>query len=376
METLKYDYLTADCARKEDTQYSDFEESSDSGPSIEDALKNNLELMKKREDFLMSQLKRNKILIYDAKTSKFSFILIYSNTTNITSFDTQFLQQEDHFPREVHNKNIPRFLPMKACAIEYTTPSFDEGVIFDSSFENANLKKVFRVSLHEYELYLSEDYNTTGHYHWFHFKTISSLPVGTVVEFCIVNMVKPSSLYSVGFRPFAYSVKGNKEWIYAGTSISYAPTEGQIESFGKKKKFYTLKWKYTYEYANDEVYFAQFIPYTFTDLISYLRGIKERSEVQSIVRMESLCKTLAGNDCPLLTITDNISTYTLLEQEIINKAKKEQSKIALKYNTMRQTETNTIEVDIGKCREEHEKKKGIVITARVHPGNCKLIFYR
>jgi hypothetical protein len=263
----------------------------------------------------------------------------------------------------VHNNNIPRFNPIKAYEIDYTIPLFDEGITFDSRFENGNLKKVFRVSLYEYELYLSEDFNTTGHYHWFYFKTISKLAVGSVVEFRIVNMLKPSSLYSVGFRPFAYSTKGGRKWMHAGTGISYTLTEGNIESFDKKKKFYTFKWKYTYEHDSDEVYFAQFIPYTFSDLISYLKGIKERPDIQSIVRMESWCKTLADNDCPLLTITDNI--HTLQETEIHNKDE-------VKYNTI--TENNALEIE--KYKDEHEKKKGVVITARVHPGNYGLIFCR
>eukprot|EP00826_Nyctotherus_ovalis_P006734 TRINITY_DN11623_c0_g1_i1.p1 TRINITY_DN11623_c0_g1~~TRINITY_DN11623_c0_g1_i1.p1 ORF type:complete len:333 (+),score=6.87 TRINITY_DN11623_c0_g1_i1:602-1600(+) len=272
---------------------------------------------------------------------------------------------------------------MKAYALEYSIspPLFDEGVRFFSRFENGNLKKVFRVSKSEYELYLDEDYNTTGHYHWFYFKTISNVAVGTVIEFRILNMVKPSSLYSAGFRPFAYSAKGRTGWIPAGSSISYTPTEGHLESLGfdKRKKFYTLRWKYVYEHPNDEVYFAQFVPYSYSDLISQLKSIKEDEKIQSIVRMESLCKTLAGNDCPILTITENVSTYVLSEKEAIIKLKnvKRGNRVEhISYGAVKPSdiikrksrqEHTTLETD-----KEHEKKKAVIITARVHPGNSAL----
>lgn len=268
---------------------------------------------------------------------------------------------------------------MKAQAPEYSVspPLFDESVRFFSRFENGNLKKVFRVSKSEYELYLDEDYNTTGHYHWFYFKTVSSVAVGTMVEFKILNMVKPSSLYSAGFRPFAYSVKGRAGWTPAGTSISYTPTEGHLETLGfdRRRKFYTLRWKYVYEHPNDEVYFAQFVPYSYSDLIVHLKSINENEKVQSIVRMESLCKTLAGNDCPILTITESVSTYILSEKEAIAKLKMRREGIAPSNLLMAQQksrqEHTTLEAD-----KEHDKKKAVVITARVHPGNFALKSYR
>ena len=153
-------------------------------------------------------------------------------------------------------------------------PVFDEGINFFSRFENGNLKKAVRVSKTEYELYLSEDYNTAGHYHWFYFKTTSHLPANSIVCFKILNMIKPSSLYSVGFKPFAYSVKKNTGWIPAGNSISYESNNIE-ENF---RQFYTLTWKYTYEFDDDEVYFAQFIPYTYSDLLKNLKEIKENDK--------------------------------------------------------------------------------------------------
>eukprot|EP00826_Nyctotherus_ovalis_P009923 TRINITY_DN12632_c0_g2_i1.p1 TRINITY_DN12632_c0_g2~~TRINITY_DN12632_c0_g2_i1.p1 ORF type:complete len:454 (-),score=113.66 TRINITY_DN12632_c0_g2_i1:1717-2988(-) len=269
----------------------------------------------------------------------------------------------------------------KSYAPEYTLncPEHSEGVIFFSRFENANLQKVFNLSSTEYELYLSEDFNTGGHYHWFYFKTTSRLPANTRVTFRILNMTKPGSLYLAGFRPFAYSVKRASGWVQAGECVTYSPTEAQEAS----KKYYTLSWEYTYEFPNDEVYFAQFIPYTYSDLLDYLRKVKE----SEVARVDMLCKTIARNVCPMLTITEDVEEYISYTHErkisamskstrkiLYNRIEKFQSK----SHKRKQTETtdsenckaDDLEVALLKHSERHKNKKGVVIVARVHPGTC------
>jgi len=226
-------------------------------------------------------------------------------------------------------KNVPSFLPTKIYPPEYllTPPQLEEGVEFFSRFENANLKRVVRVSKFEYELYLSEDYDTSGHYHWFYFKTYSTLPKGSLVQFKIMNMIKPSSLYSVGFRPFTYSVKSLKGWIPDGELISYTPNDNKDISENmvgeQNRKYHTLQWSYRYENTNDEVYFSQFIPYTYSDLLKYLESLKSNESYSSILRIDVLCKSLAKNACPMLTITENADTYLpyYYERELSLKSK-------------------------------------------------------
>eukprot|EP00826_Nyctotherus_ovalis_P049730 TRINITY_DN6029_c0_g3_i3.p1 TRINITY_DN6029_c0_g3~~TRINITY_DN6029_c0_g3_i3.p1 ORF type:complete len:312 (-),score=35.04 TRINITY_DN6029_c0_g3_i3:211-1146(-) len=207
-------------------------------------------------------------------------------------------------------KDMQIFLPTKSYPAAYTLscPVFEEGVDFFSHFENANLAKAFRISELEYELHLSEDYNTTGHYHWFYFKTTSRLPSNTAVDFKIVNMIKPTGLYSMGFKPFAYSLKANVGWTAAGDCVSYTPNKGHCLN---ARQYYTLRWKYTYQHDNDTVFFAQFIPYTYSDLLSDLKEIKD----ESTVRLDMLCKTLGKNVCPMLTITEGVDTYLSYSSE-------------------------------------------------------------
>lgn len=304
-----------------------------------------------------------------------------------------------HVESFVH-RNTPSFFPSKTYEPDrsLTVPSFEEGVEFSSKFENANLDRAVRLSRTEYELYLSEDFNTSGHYHWFYFRTAATLPKGSEVWFAIVNMVKPTSLYSVGFRPFAYSVKGEQRWVPAGESVSYTANKPSIGS-NDKRRYYSLRWKYVYEFDNDEVYFVQFVPYSYSDLLKYLKEIKNEKN-GPILRIDMLCKTLARNACPMLTITENVKTYLSYhyEREMAAKSKSTKKIILAKVEKLcakpiirRNTEKNAgeakhrmdtdalnfaeqdvraheLEAALAEHKRDHGHKKGIIITARVHPG--------
>ena len=74
------------------------------------------------------------------------------------------------------------------------------------------------------------------------------------------------------------------------------------------------------------VYFAYSTPYTFTDLRSDLSCIETDPQRSKFLTKKVLCKTLSGEDCNVLTITsrDNLENFS--------------------------------------------QRKGVVLTARVHPG--------
>lgn len=197
-------------------------------------------------------------------------------------------------------------------------PSFTDGVEFFSRFENGNLKKAIRISRVEYQLLLDEDFNTKGHYHWFYFKTKSNLPAGTQVTFKILNLIKPESLYPLGFKPFNNSIKENKGWVNNSTNIKYYKnTISREGGIGEENTFYTLEWNFIYEFADDEVYFSQFPPYSYSDLLKYIQTIKEQNNGNNIIRIDGLCKTLAKNICPVITITENVDTYLPYEYELV-----------------------------------------------------------
>jgi murein tripeptide amidase MpaA len=74
------------------------------------------------------------------------------------------------------------------------------------------------------------------------------------------------------------------------------------------------------------MYVASDHPYSYTDLYNCIKEVCTE-EAKKIVTKTTLCKTIAGNECPILTVTNFSSS-----------------------------------------KEEIEKRETIVFTARVHPG--------
>ena len=117
-----------------------------------------------------------------------------------------------------------------------------------------------------------------------------------------------------------YSELANKErgikWFRGGDFIEY-------KKYSDDPLKYALSFYYCFEYDNDTVSFAFAEPYTYTDLINYIEEISSNTKYKKIFKCESLCNTISGLRCNLITITSP---------------------------------------------EVNPMKKGIVLTARVHPG--------
>jgi len=73
----------------------------------------------------------------------------------------------------------------------------------------------------------------------------------------------------------------------------------------KETTFYysTLSFTAYTPYDNDCVYFSYHYPYTYSDLQRYLNSLTKEIP-QNILIRQTLCQTIMGNDCDLLTITD------------------------------------------------------------------------
>ena len=76
------------------------------------------------------------------------------------------------------------------------------------------------------------------------------------------------------------------------------------------KYYYTLSFTYTFQYSEDTVYFAHCYPYTYSDLTNYLNSLSSNSLYKKYLRINPLCTTIAGNICYILTITNNIESYS------------------------------------------------------------------
>ena len=111
-------------------------------------------------------------------------------------------------------------------------------------------------------------------------------------------------------------------WYRAGDDISYFPN-GIRKSNNSNKPYFTLRFSYTFEFDSDVVYFAYNYPYTYSRAVDLMDKLEMDTLVRAYTSRRTLCHTVSGNRCDYLTITSTKSDV---------------------------------------------EKKGICLTARVHPG--------
>ncbi|XP_054002015.1 cytosolic carboxypeptidase 2 [Hylaeus anthracinus] len=197
---------------------------------------------------------------------------------------------------------------------------------FESRFESGNLCKVVKITDTYYQLHLRKDLYTQRHTQWYYFR-ISNTRSRTTYRISIVNLCKEESLYNEGLRPLLYSTEDAKKrsvgWRRCGDNIAYYKNDSSSD---EEKEKHTLTFNVSFPHDRDTVYLAHCYPYTYTDLQEYLSKLIADPVKTRFTKLRLLCRTLAGNGVYYLTIT-----APTLEEEV-------------------------------------KRKRGIVITARVHPG--------
>ncbi|CAH1248158.1 AGBL3 [Branchiostoma lanceolatum] len=227
---------------------------------------------------------------------------------------------------------VPHNVPEGCC------PSLS----FESRFESGNLRQARRIGQYEYELVLKTDLYTSRHTQWFYFRIQNALP-GITYKFQIVNLLKRDSLYNYGMRPLVYSDRMARDrtigWHRSGHHISYYQFYNTSRNplLQPDINYFCLEWQMEFPYEEDTYYLAHCYPYTYTDLKEHLDDLCNSEETGRHVRRDVLCETRAGNSCFLLTITEFPD---------------EESKLNLRQA----------------C---HRGKKGVVVSARVHPGETQ-----
>ncbi|XP_055996439.1 uncharacterized protein LOC125682998 isoform X5 [Ostrea edulis] len=208
----------------------------------------------------------------------------------------------------------------------------DETLIFESRFESGNLARAVQVNSTDYELWLRYDLYTNKHTQWFYFR-VSNTRANKTYRFTIVNFMKSDSLYNDGMKPLIYSEKNAQQkkigWVRGGGDIKYYKNNLRYSTSKCDKSFYSLTWTVKLEHNHDTVYFAHCFPYTYTDLQDYLLDLNNDPVKNKICKQRVLCRTLAGNLVYLLSITSPTQNS-----------------------------------------EDMKHKKAVVITSRVHPGEC------
>ncbi|KAM3828309.1 cytosolic carboxypeptidase 4 [Vipera latastei] len=212
---------------------------------------------------------------------------------------------------------------------------------FFSKFESGNLRKAIQVREYEYDLILNPDINNSQYNQWFYFE-VSAMKSAIPYHFNVINCDKPNSQFNYGMQPVMYSVKeallGRPHWIRVGYDISYYKNQYRncipVAAGGPRvKSCYTLTFSLVFPHQEDVCYLAYHYPYTYSTMMSHLDILEQTRNTKKVFfRSQTLCHTLAGNPCPLLTIT-----------------------------AMPESESRD---DLEQFRE----RPYVVLTARVHPG--------
>ncbi|XP_047482913.1 cytosolic carboxypeptidase Nna1-like [Penaeus chinensis] len=197
--------------------------------------------------------------------------------------------------------------------------------------------QVVQVSECYYELHLRADMYTSRHTQWFYF-AVSNTRKDITYRFSIVNLSKGDSLYNHGMRPLMYSSEEADNhgvgWRRCATNIVYFKNHDSSDNAcfdsdddgEDDAPSYTLTFNVTFPHDHDTVYIAHCYPYSYSDLQEHLLTIQNDPFKSNVCRQRVLCRSLAGNPVYLLTITSP-------EPE-----------------------------------EDGKKKRAVVLTARVHPG--------
>ncbi|KAM6109294.1 cytosolic carboxypeptidase 1 isoform 2-T2 [Phoenicopterus ruber ruber] len=221
--------------------------------------------------------------------------------TKISQDIERLIHQNDIIDRVVYD------LDNLSCSV----PEEVDVLKFNSKFESGNLRKVIQIRKNEYDLILNSDINSNHYHQWFYFE-VSGMKTGIGYRFNIINCEKSNSQFNYGMQPLMYSVQealnSRPCWTRVGTDICYYKnhfSRSSIAAGGQKgKSYYTITFTVTFQHKDDVCYFAYHYPYTYSTLKMHLQKLESMHNPQQIYfRQDVLCETLAGNSCPLVTIT-------------------------------------------------------------------------
>ena len=216
----------------------------------------------------------------------------------------------------------------------------NETIIFESKFESGNLQLAYLTEqskdeenidqIDKYQLFLHNDTNTTGYTQWFFFR-VKNMKKGKTVNFSIMNMLRKRTKYCYGIKIWVYTkltnINEKKTWHHTKEEVKYYKNNLYRLHKGNRQYYYTLSFDYTSKYDNDEIYFANCIPFTYTDLINDLNYYTKNENIKyPFFHRKTLCQTIGGNDIEYITINNS------------------------------------------KYENNDNKKKGIILIARQHPS--------
>uniref|UniRef100_A0A8C5J454 ATP/GTP binding protein like 1 n=1 Tax=Junco hyemalis TaxID=40217 RepID=A0A8C5J454_JUNHY len=193
------------------------------------------------------------------------------------------------------------------------SPAAPGCLTFFSKFESGNLRKAIQVREFEYDLIMNADVNSSQHHQWFYFEVRDMKPA-VPYRFNIINCEKLNSQFNYGMQLVMYSVRealqGRPRWTRAGQEICYYKNHYRCRSAAaggggvRRRFYYTLTFSIKFPHKDDVCYLAYHYPYTYSTMMSHLDILEQNRNPRKVYwRQQTLCQTLGGNPCPLLTIT-------------------------------------------------------------------------
>ena len=175
----------------------------------------------------------------------------------------------------------------------------------------------------KYELFLHNDTNTSGYTQWFFFR-VSNVKKGKTLNLNIMNFLRKTTKYSNGIKIWVYSRKNSEinkiGWHHTTEEVKYYKNFLYKLNKGKKDYYYTLSFNYTFQFDNDEVFFANCIPFTYTDLNRDLNFYtKNENDKYIFFNRKKLCSTIIGNEVEYFSINNTCIKYPFSSTNIENK---------------------------------------------------------
>uniref|UniRef100_A0A663EAA0 AGBL carboxypeptidase 1 n=1 Tax=Aquila chrysaetos chrysaetos TaxID=223781 RepID=A0A663EAA0_AQUCH len=195
--------------------------------------------------------------------------------------------------------------------LDEPSPGAPGCLTFFSKFESGNLRKAIQVREFEYDLIINADVNSNQHHQWFYFE-VRDMKLAVPYRFNIINCEKFNSQFNYGMQLVMYSVKealqGRPCWLRAGHDSCYYKNHYRCSAAAEEgvrgKFYYTLTFSIKFPHKDDVCYLAYHYPYTYSTMMSHLDILEQNRNPKKVYwRQQTLCQTLGGNLCPLLTIT-------------------------------------------------------------------------
>ena len=189
------------------------------------------------------------------------------------------------------------------------TPLYnDDNVIFDSDFEEGNLRMAIEITKNkEYDLIMRPETNAKKLYTFFFFSIIikssdNNNENNNTIKLNIINKPKDKNFYNSQCPVLMFDLSVNK-WT-RNTFNVYAINNG-IKNPNLKnefKSYFSLTFSFNYK-PNVKYYFASCYPYTYTQLRLYLNTLN-KSCFKKIIKFGEAGKTFNQNKIPYIVITN------------------------------------------------------------------------